>query len=114
MPEQPSNKLPKKTMNKVKGQPDFSAPFMFAPYDDRIAIAVTAVVEGNANEGQQKLAIDWIINSVCGYYDISFRPGDGGARLTDFAEGKRFVAAQIVKMTRLKIGRLQGGNDEKI
>jgi hypothetical protein len=92
-----------------KKTPDFSKPYMYTEYDDQIAAAVQAVAEGKANQGQQMLAFDWIMNSLCGYYDLSYRPSSD--RDTSFAEGKRFVAAQLVKMTRMKIGRL-GGNHE--
>ncbi len=72
-----------------------------APYDKNVLMAVRAVVNGAANDGQQKMAMDWIINSVCNYYDLSYRPdGMGGARATDFHEGRRFCGAQIVKMLR--------------
>jgi len=70
-------------------------------YDKDVIMAIRAVASGKANEGQQKTAFDWIINHASGYYDLSYRPdGMGGARATDFHEGKRFVGAQIVKMLR--------------
>ena len=70
-------------------------------YDKDVLMAVRAVASGKANEGQQKTAFDWIINHASGYYDLSYRPdGMGGARATDFHEGRRFCGAQIVKMLR--------------
>ncbi len=69
-----------------------------APYDKSILMAVRACIEGVANEGQQKLAMDWIITKAANYYDLSYRAGDMPA--TTFHEGRRFVGAQIVKMTR--------------
>ena len=74
---------------------------MPATYDDNDIRAIRALAAGNANEGQQRRALDWIINTASGYYDLSFRPGLDGARATDFSEGKRFVGAQIVKLTKL-------------
>lgn len=76
-------------------------PFYPAPYDEKITGAVKALAAGNANAGQQKLALNWIINAVCGTYDLSYRPGADGDRNTTFAEGKRFVGMQIVKQTKL-------------
>jgi hypothetical protein len=73
-----------------------------AKYDDAIINAVKALLTYTANEGQQKTAVDWLIHQVCGYYDLSFHPED--PRMTDFAEGKRYVAAQLIKMTKLKGG----------
>lgn len=72
-----------------------------APYDKDIIMAVRACIAGQANEGQQKLAMDWIITKASNLYDMSYRPdAAGGARATEFHEGRRFVGSQIVKMTR--------------
>ncbi|MBZ9807691.1 hypothetical protein [Mesorhizobium sp. ESP-6-2] len=72
-----------------------------AAYDKDILMAIRAVIAGKANEGQQQMAMDWIIHQVCNYYDLSYRSGgEDGRRATDFHEGRRFAGAQIVKMTR--------------
>ena len=64
-------------------------------------MAIRACIAGQANEGQQKLAMDWIITHAANLYDMSYRAeGQGGALATAFAEGRRFVGNQIVKMTR--------------
>lgn len=65
----------------------------------RAVYALRDLQEGKATPDQQKLALDTIINGLSGYYDISYRPNS--ARDTDFAEGKRFVGAQIVKLLNL-------------
>ena len=77
-------------------------PFEPAKYDQSVVNAVQALLNGQANEGQQKTAMKWIIEEVSRYYDLSFHPES--PRLTDFAEGKRYVGAQIVKMSRMKGG----------
>lgn len=82
-------------------------PYQPAKYTDKEIIAIQALQAGNANEGQQIAALNWIINNVCQYYDLSFYPGEGGRRDSDFAEGKRYVGAQIVKMMKLKTGGKQ-------
>jgi hypothetical protein len=69
-----------------------------APYDKDIVMAIRAVIAGKANEGQQQAAMDWIIQHASNYYDLSYRKNDSHA--TAFAEGRRFVGAQIVKMLR--------------
>lgn len=72
-----------------------------AAYDKAVLMAIRACLAGKANDGQQKLAMDWIITKAANYYDLSYRPGsEDGRRGTDFHEGRRFVGAQIVKMTR--------------
>jgi hypothetical protein len=74
---------------------------MPTPYTDDDIRAIRALAAGNASDSQQIRAMNWIIQQASGYYDLSFRPGVDGARATDFAEGKRFVGAQIVKLTKL-------------
>ena len=74
-------------------------PFEPAQYDNSIVAATRALANGEANEGQQQLFWKWLIEEVSGYFDLSFRPGgDDGRRLSDFAEGKRFVGSQCLKM----------------
>lgn len=71
-----------------------------AEYDKDIVMAIRALLCGTANEGQQKLGMDWIITKAANLYDMSYRPDkDGGARATEFHEGRRFVGSQIIKMT---------------
>lgn len=76
-------------------------PWLPAPYDDDDTRAVKALAAGKASESQQQRALRWIINSACGTYDQPFRPGEGGARDTDFACGKQFVGQQIVKQINM-------------
>jgi len=72
-----------------------------ADYDTSVVYAIRACIEGKANDGQQRLAMDWIITRASGLYDLSYRPGGNeGDRATSFHEGRRFVGSQIVKMTR--------------
>jgi hypothetical protein len=73
-------------------------PWHPAPYDEAITGAIKALASGTANDGQQQRAFKWIIEVVCGTYDLSYRPDD---RDTVFAEGKRFVGMQIVKQLKL-------------
>ncbi len=60
-----------------------------------IVYAIKALRAGNANEGQQTLALDWILNECCGVRDLSYRDSE---RATCFAEGKRFVGLQIAQL----------------
>lgn len=64
-------------------------------YDDQVVYAVRALYEGKANDGQQKLAWDWLMY-VTGESDWPFRPGGGEA--TNVAMGKQFVGKQLRKM----------------
>lgn len=63
--------------------------------------ALVALSEGVANEEQQKRALDAILTNICGMHDQSFFPDEmGGERATAFAEGKRYVAAQIMQLLK--------------
>ena len=83
-------------MNK---KPPTVEPWHPAPYDDADTYAIKALAAGVANEGQQKRALDWIVNTLCATYDLSYRPGSD--RDTAFAEGKRHVGLQLVKLVKL-------------
>lgn len=75
---------------------------MPAAYADADIAAVKALSRGEATPDQQLHALRYIVETLSGYYDISFRPEpDGGALGMAFHEGRRFVGAQLVKMTKL-------------
>lgn len=73
------------------------------PYKDTEGerTAIQAVFDGVATEGQQKACLEAIFN-ICGLDDLSYRPTSD--RDTAFAEGKRFVGLQILKLAKLKAG----------
>lgn len=74
-----------------------------APIDDQEAMAIKAIQMGVANAGQQQMALKAIVQKMAGTYDVSFRPGGAeGSRLTDFAEGKRWVGQQILNALNRK------------
>lgn len=85
---------------------DEHAPWKPPSFDPADAEAFQALARGNATGAQQKRALDWLVKSACSTYDMSYRPGEDGRRDTDFAEGRRFVGLQIVKLLNLKIGLL--------
>jgi hypothetical protein len=74
-------------------------PWHPADYSEAVTGAIKALAAGNANEGQQKLALDWIIVTLCGTYDQPYRPGS--ERDTVFACAKQYVGQQIVKQMKL-------------
>lgn len=75
-------------------------------WEDADAYAIQRCIQGNADPADQRRAIDWIINAACGTYDLSFRPGVQGDRDTSFAEGRRFVGLQIIKMSKINYQRM--------
>ncbi len=69
--------------------------------------ALQAVRRGEANADQQVRAMEFILEAVCERNGMSFRPGPDGARETDFAEGRRFVGNQIVKLVNLPLSKIK-------
>lgn len=64
-----------------------------------------AIEAGNANDTQQKKALEWLLNDLCKTYDMSYRPGDQMA--TAFAEGRRAVGLEVVTMLKVNTSRLR-------
>lgn len=84
------------------------APWRPAAYEDADVIAFQALAEGKANADQQRRALKWLIERGCATYDMSYRPGGiEGERDTIFAEGRRNVGLQVVKLLKLKVGQLR-------
>ncbi|KAA3527054.1 hypothetical protein GOZ96_04755 [Agrobacterium vitis] len=71
-----------------------------AAYTEETVNAFMALQAGKASEGQQKACLDWVINQAARLYDMSYRADDTHA--TAFAEGRRFVGNQVVKMMRIE------------
>lgn len=76
-----------------------NAPYIPPEYKDSHVAAFRALAEGVANEDQQKIAYNFILHDLCDTYGLSYRPASD--RDTAFAEGKRFVGLQVVKLTKL-------------
>ena len=73
-------------------------PWKPADYDKADHLAVLALAEGRADDQQQRRAWAWILHAA-GIGDLSFRPGGlEGQRETDFAEGKKWVGQQMLKL----------------
>lgn len=72
------------------------------------ASALQALASGNATSDQQKRALKWIIEAAAGTYEMSYRPGaEDGRRATDFAEGRRMVGNQIVKLLNAPLAAMR-------
>ena len=70
--------------------------------------ALQALRDGKANAGQQRRAMEFILDVVCDRNGMSFRPGGlEGDRETCIAEGRRFVGNQIVKLTKLPLSKIK-------
>lgn len=76
--------------------------------------AVKAWHEGKADARQQNIVKNLIIEKLCQIYAQSFDPDN--PRVTDFNEGKRWVANQLRDLITLPIDRLvkkEGENDRR-
>ena len=85
-----------------------SKPWMPVDWDMADAAAIQALRTGTATEAQQMRAIGFILEVICDRNGMSYRPGADGDRDTAFAEGRRYVGNQIVKLTILPLGKLRG------
>lgn len=74
-----------------------------APFVEADATAMQALVAGIANEGQQKRALNWILQSACG---IGAWPYRESQRETDVALGRQFVGQQIVGLSKVNVSKL--------
>lgn len=66
--------------------------------------AMQALRSGTANDGQQKHALKWILDSACGLPLWPYRPDQ---RETDIALGRQFVGQQIVGLLSINISALR-------
>ena len=82
-------------------------PWVLPVVEDADIFALQALDNGLANPDQQKRAWRFIREILCGCETMSFWPGaEDGRRGTDFAEGKRWVANQMRRISRLKPGKV--------
>lgn len=101
----PQREQPQRRVS-VRESLDAHGPWKPHPYELADASAMQALAAGTATPDQQRRALTWLVNAA-GTYDLSYRPGPNGERDSVFAEGKRFVGLQVVKLTRLNVGALR-------
>ena len=68
--------------------------------------AIQLLAQGNCPEHLQRRALNFLIETLCATYDLSFRPQSD--RATVFAEGKRWVGLQLVHMLKVDTAALVG------
>lgn len=68
-----------------------------------VVAALHALMDGNATEHQQKLALNWIINEASAPYGVHYYPDQDGRRNTDFALGRAFVGQQIIGLLKIDL-----------
>jgi hypothetical protein len=80
-------------------------PWIPPAYELADATAIRALRDGTATPDQQKRAVAYIVNTLAGTYDLSYRPTSD--RDTAFAEGRRFVGLQVVKLMNLNLALIK-------
>ncbi len=85
-----------------------SGPWMPVKYKKADVAALQAWSRGEATPDQQIRAAEYILGTICDRNGMSFRPGGlEGDRDSAFAEGRRFVGNQIVKLTKLPLSKIK-------
>ncbi len=87
--------------------PKSSAPWMAVNCTKAEVAALQALRRGEATPDQQLRALECIISKISDRNGMSFRPGLDGDRDTAFAEGRRFVGNQIVRLTKLPLSKIK-------
>lgn len=80
-------------------------PYLRCDYDIPTVAAVQALAAGAATPDQQRAVLNWLVNQAAATYGQSFQ--EAGDRETCFAEGRRYVGNQIVKLTKISINALR-------
>lgn len=80
-----------------------------APVTYALALALRALHQGKADEAQQRMVLDWIVQDAAGRRHFPYHPGD---RDTAFALGRYFVAEQIVGLLHADLTSLRGPDAE--
>lgn len=90
---------------KIAGAPK-AEPWKPADYDIPDVVAIQALHRGDADKDQQQRALKYLIETLCGTYDLAYRPAS--PRDTDFALGKAWCGQQIVKLLHINVRALTG------
>lgn len=77
----------------------------FIPQPSRaVTLAIKSLAAGMANEGQQKIALEWILRGPCSIDDWAFRPDE---RETNIALGRQLVGHAILKEMKIDVSKLK-------
>jgi len=82
-----------------------------ADWSNADVAALQALARGVANEGQQKRALDYIVNTLGLTYEHTYSPTS--ERDSCHAQGRRYVGLQIVKLVNMPAHLLKKTKDGK-
>lgn len=98
-----------------------NAPYLPPEIAQEQAWAVKALLFGTASEAEQGLAVRFLLHALCEVDAMTYRPDE---RDHVFADGKRFVGHQIVRIGRMEPGAIaklprlavtpNGGEDDEM
>lgn len=66
-----------------------------------------AALRALRDDPKHRRAMEFILDRICDRTGMSYRPGADGDRDTAFAEGRRFVGNQIVKLAAMPLPKPQ-------
>jgi hypothetical protein len=72
-----------------------------------------AIAAGKASEGQQKLALSWLVYHLCGVTRMSFDPRTekvDGRRVSDFVEGQQSIGKIVSQIIETPV---KGGDKDR-
>lgn len=75
-----------------------------APMTVTDATAMQALMNGSANEGQQKHVLDWVLRGACAIGDWPYRTEE---KETYIQLGRQFAGQQIYRLMRANISDLR-------
>lgn len=84
-----------------------NAPWRPATWDIEDAGALQALFRGDAPPHVQQRALKFMIEALCGTYEMHYHAGTDGERNTAFALGRAFPGQQIVKLLKVNLARLE-------
>lgn len=119
MGEQPAIRKESKRPNRAPTRPlaevlEQTAPWKPPLWDDADAGALQALQRGDAPPYLQQRALKFIVEKLCGTYDLHYRPGADGPRDTVFALGRAFPGQQIVKLLNINLAELAKRRDKNV
>lgn len=75
--------------------------------------AIKALEEGNADDYQQQLALNYIVNKLCRANDVLYVHGNNSLD-TAFLNGRAYPGQQILKILKVPVGRLKLKETEEV
>lgn len=84
--------------------PKKAPPHLYCPYELSDVSALQALERGEADSDQQKRALAWVVNVASMTYQPTFMPD---THESAFAEGRRFVGLQTVKLLKVSLNALR-------